>query len=221
MDDLQTLGAATLPLLQDEWTRQWHLSSSDEPSETIPRDSGGPLTDLIQAQHRANFDLWHQEDEARNPDAPDARITQVKHAIDGLNQTRNDLVETIDVRLSANLTQAGASPLHSETPGMMIDRLSILALKIYHTREEALRMSASVAHREKNAARLATLTEQRTDLAGCLDALLAEVRAGTRRFKIYRQMKMYNDPELNPVLYNPGAQPLNTGRRNGQAAGRG
>jgi hypothetical protein len=213
MDDLQTLEAATLPPLQDEWTLQWHLST--EPSAAAPGDAGGPLADLIMAQHRANFDLWHQEDEARNPDAPDARITAVKHAIDGLNQRRNDLVETIDGLLSASLTQAPASPLHSETPGMMIDRLSILALKIYHTREEAARPSASAAHREKNSARLATLLQQRGDLAGCLDALLEEVRAGTRRFKIYRQMKMYNDPELNPVLYKPAAQRTGAGGQNG------
>jgi len=84
---------------------------------------------------------------------------------------------------------------------MMIDRLSILALKIYHTREETLRETATEAHRSRNTARLAVLEEQRRDLAGCLDALWAEVTAGTRRFKLYRQMKMYNDPELNPMVY--------------------
>lgn len=84
---------------------------------------------------------------------------------------------------------------------MMIDRLSILNLKIYHTDEEARRMTATEAHRKKSAARLVVLEEQRRDLAGCLDALWAEVQAGTRRFKLYRQMKMYNDPELNPVVY--------------------
>ena len=90
---------------------------------------------LALAQHRANFDLWHEEDKARDPAATDAEIAAVKHAIDGLNQRRNDLVEKIDELL---LTLAGEqnpdAPLHSETPGLMIDRLSILALKIYHTR---------------------------------------------------------------------------------------
>jgi hypothetical protein len=157
---------------------------------------------LAVAQHRANFDLWHEEDKARDPGASDAEITSVKHAIDRLNQQRNDLVEKMDGML---LTEAGeqnaAAPLNSETPGLIIDRLSILALRIFHTREEAQRESATEAHRQKNAARLAVLEEQRSDLAGCLDALWAEVQARTRRFKLYRQMKMYNDPELNPVLY--------------------
>jgi hypothetical protein len=83
----------------------------------------------------------------------------------------------------------------------MIDRLSILALKIFHTREEAHRGSATEAHRQRNAERLALLEEQRDDLAACLDALWSEVLDGKRRFKLYRQMKMYNDPELNPVMY--------------------
>jgi hypothetical protein len=119
-----------------------------------------------------------------------------------LNQQRNDLVEKLDTLLlelagEQNLT----APLHSETPGLMIDRLSILALKLYHTGEETRRESATEAHRRKNEARLAVLEEQRDDLAGGLDALWAEVIAGTRRFKLYRQMKMYNDPDLNPVMY--------------------
>jgi hypothetical protein len=83
----------------------------------------------------------------------------------------------------------------------MIDRLSILALKIYHTREEEHRETATEAHRKRNADRLALLKEQRSDLAGCLDALWSEILQGARRFKLYRQMKMYNDPELNPVVY--------------------
>jgi Protein of unknown function (DUF4254) len=84
---------------------------------------------------------------------------------------------------------------------LMVDRLSILALKIYHTREEAKRESATEDHRLKNKGRLELLEEQRKDLAGCLDALWSEVLKGTRRFKLYRQMKMYNDPELNPAVY--------------------
>jgi hypothetical protein len=83
----------------------------------------------------------------------------------------------------------------------MIDRLSILALKIYHTEEEEHRETATEAHRRRNADRLVLLKEQRNDLAGCLDALWSEILQGTRRFKLYRQMKMYNDPELNPAVY--------------------
>ena len=96
-------------------------------------------------------------------------------------------------------------PLHSESPGLIIDRLSILALKIYHTREEAERTDCSHGHTERNRGRLAILEEQRTDLAHCLDSLWRETLAGTRRFKLYRQLKMYNDPSLNPAIYRKAA----------------
>lgn len=186
--------ALSVTKMQDEKTRAWHITEAIVES--------GNLLNVAEAQHRANFDLWHEEDKARDPDASDAEIAAVKHAIDRLNQQRNDLVEKLDTML---LTLAGAqnpdAPLHSETPGLIIDRLSILALKIYHTEEETRRASAAEAHRQKNAVRLAVLQEQRSDLAGCLDALWTEVLSGTRRFKLYRQMKMYNDPELNPIMY--------------------
>ena len=159
------------------------------------------LLALATAQHNANFDLWHEEDKARSPEATDADIAEVKHAIDKLNQRRNDLVEKIDLWLLERLEQNEKAPLHSETPGLMIDRLSILALKIYHTEEEEHRETATEAHRRRNADRLALLKEQRSDLAACLDALWGEILQGTRRFKLYRQMKMYNDPELNPAVY--------------------
>ncbi len=161
------------------------------------------MMQLVEAQHRANFDLWHEEDRARDKSASAEGIATVKRAIDRLNQSRNDLVEAIDERLLAALgDQNPEAPLHSETPGLIVDRLSILALKIYHTHEEVCRESATETHRCRNEKRLAVLVEQRSDLAYCLDALLAHVIAGQRRFKLYRQMKMYNDPELNPVLYN-------------------
>jgi Protein of unknown function (DUF4254) len=138
------------------------------------------------------------------PEAPDAEIARVKKAIDVLNQRRNDLVEKMDMWLIERLEQDPVAPLHSETPGLMVDRLSILALKIYHTREEAHRVSATEGHRLRNVDRLTLLEEQRKDLAECLDALWAEVLQGTRRFKLYRQLKMYNDPELNPAVYGRG-----------------
>jgi hypothetical protein len=154
------------------------------------------------AHHRANFDLWHEEDKAREPGATDASIAAVKRAIDVLNQTRNDLVEAMDhTLLQAAGVQNPAAPLHSESPGLILDRLSILALKVYHTAEETRRTTATGAHRQKNLARLALLEEQRSDLTSCLDTLWSEVLAGRRRFKLYRQMKMYNDPDLNPAIY--------------------
>jgi hypothetical protein len=93
------------------------------------------------------------------------------------------------------------APLHSEPPGLIVDRLSILALKIYHTRQEAERADAPAGHAERNRERLAILEEQRADLAACLDALWLETLTGARRFKLYRQLKMYNDPSLNPAIY--------------------
>jgi hypothetical protein len=191
------LDALLITRMHEEMTAALHESEGQLEIET----SADGLMALAMAQHRANFELWHEEDNARVPEAPDAEIARVKRAIDVLNQRRNDLVEKMDLWLIDKLEQNDASPLHSETPGLMVDRLSILALKIYHTREEAHRMSATEEHRLRNVKRLALLQEQRNDLAECLDVLWAEVLQGTRRFKLYRQLKMYNDPELNPAVY--------------------
>jgi hypothetical protein len=163
------------------------------------------LDQLVIEQHRANFDLWHEEDQARDPEATPEKIVAIKRAIDRLNQRRNDLMERIDrMLLSEAGEQLAEAPLHSETPGMMIDRLSILELKRFHTEEEVAR-AAGEEHAQRNQQRLAVLKEQREDLREALDALWAEVMSGRRRFKLYRQMKMYNDPALNPVLYRARA----------------
>ena len=194
------LDAPAITRLHDETTIQWHSPQAKD----FPLDPS-KLDSLIRAQHRANFDLWHEEDKARDPEATDQQIAQVKRAIDRLNQQRNDLVEKIDntllQRFEPMFSAHAEASLHSETPGLMIDRLSILALKIFHTREEALRESASDAHRQRNRSRLALLEEQRADLSTALDALFVDIAAGRRRFKLYRQLKMYNDPELNPAIY--------------------
>jgi Protein of unknown function (DUF4254) len=194
------LDALLITRVQDEMTAALHEIEGELDIEA----GADGLMALAMAQHRANFELWHEEDKARVPGVPDAEIARVKRAIDRLNQRRNDLVEQMDVRLMEGLQQPPEVPLHSETPGLMIDRLSILALKSYHTHEEAHRASATAEHRARNTQRLTLLLEQRQDLAGCLDVLWAEVLAGTRRFKLYRQMKMYNDPELNPAVYGRG-----------------
>jgi hypothetical protein len=185
--------------LQDRLIEEWHADANSCEAEE------DEFLGLVATQHRANFDLWHIEDEARRTGATDAEIADVKRRIDTTNQRRNDLVETIDMELLEFLATKGLpadnAPLNSETPGLMIDRLSILALKIYHTREEAERTDAPERHAERNRARLAILEEQRGDLAACLDALWRETLAGMRRFKLYRQLKMYNDPTLNPAIY--------------------
>lgn len=200
LEGANMLDANHIVRLQDDAVVRWHEPASAQ-DETQQETNEG-LDALVLAQHRANFDLWHQEDEARDPLAPDARIAAIKREIDRLNQRRNDLVEQMDQALLAEVGgQVETASLHSETPGMMIDRMSILALKIFHTAEETERVEAAPGHRERNRERLARLIAQRDDLAACLGALWVEVRSGRRRFKLYRQMKMYNDPELNPVLY--------------------
>ena len=203
------LDAIEITTMHDEATARWHSSDAwpdaltfDSLLHSEPAHFADHLVEIALANHRANFDLWHEEDKAREPGASDAQIAAVKHAIDVLNQRRNDLLEAMDRVLLATANQNESTPLHSETPGLMIDRLSILALKLYHTCEESRRASATEEHRQRNLGRLAMLQEQRADLAACLDELWKEVLAGKRHFKLYRQMKMYNDPELNPAVYS-------------------
>jgi hypothetical protein len=208
------LSADAIVHLHDELTRVWHVdpdwhpgmcSSAQDPGTASTADAAADWLARVAGQHRANFDLWHIEDQARAPGASDAKLAEVKRRIDRTNQLRNDLGEELDRWLMEWLARKGlpsaAAPLHSESPGLMIDRLSIQALKIYHTREEAERPDAPVGHDERNRERLALLEEQRADLARCLEALWQDTLNGTRRFKLYRQLKMYNDPLLNPAIY--------------------
>ncbi len=187
----------------------WHAGPREDETllEETLRAEDGEAVDLettIDRQHRVNFELWHEEDEARRPDVDDAAIAATKRRIDVLNQRRNDLVERIDEALLGALRMAGiemddSAALHSETPGAIIDRLSILALKVHHMREEIERGDADPGHRAEARRRLAVLERQRDDLAGCLAQLLQEIVAGRRRFRLYRQYKMYNDPRTNPA----------------------
>lgn len=160
-------------------------------------------------QHMANFRLWHEEDLARSRDATDAQIAQVKRNIDKLNQQRNDLIEKVDEWLLADLAAQGIAapddaPLNTETPGSTIDRLSILSLRIFHLDEERTREDATAEHKQKVASRLAICQQQRTDLGTALAQLVDAIYAGSKRLRVYRQLKMYNDPTLNPVLYRGG-----------------
>lgn len=184
--------------IHDQFTAAWH-----NPAAGSPNRSAG-LQSLIVEQHRRNFALWHEEDRARSPRALAEEIATIKRNIDALNQARNDLVEAIDRELLKQLPNQDGSheiPLHSETPGMIIDRLSILSLKIFHTQEEVRRAGASAEHVNRNRERLRILLQQRHDLASCLQNLWDDLSSGRRRFKLYRQLKMYNDPELNPEIY--------------------
>ncbi|HEY1159351.1 MAG TPA: DUF4254 domain-containing protein, partial [Terracidiphilus sp.] len=197
------LSANEIVELHDQRTRAWHYPPEDRAEAMLPgfgaganQQAAADWLGLVARQHRANFELWHIEDEARAPGATDAELAGVKRRVDLTNQRRNDLAEELDRALLDWLETRGLPnpevQLHSESPGLIIDRLSILALKIYHTREEAERTGAPPGHAGRNLERLAILEQQRADLAGCLDALWLGTLAGTRRFKIYRQMKMYN-----------------------------
>jgi len=211
------LSAEAIVELHDRQTRTWHHTQPDAQIETQPdagvtpiNESSAEWLNLVARQHQANFRLWHIEDEARTPAATDSELANVKRRVDRVNQQRNDLAEELDRSLLAWLEKQSLpnpeSSLHSESPGLIIDRLSILALKIYHTREETQRADAPVGHSVRNRERLRILEEQRSDLARCLDELWKDTLIGTRRFKLYRQLKMYNDPLLNPAIYRKSTE---------------
>jgi len=156
--------------------------------------------------HLCNFRLWHAEDGVRRPDASAQFIAQSKWAIDRWNQQRHDQIEQLDTWLLTWLAayQAAQAPhaeLHSETPGNLLDRLSILTLKQYYMGHEAQRQEATAAHRQACQQRLLLLTEQHQDLDGCLCRLCVDLWSGRKICKLYRQFKMYNDPNLNPHIY--------------------
>jgi len=161
------------------------------------------LSQAIARNHLCNIGLWQAEDQARRSDVPAEAIVASKRRIDSLNQQRNDAVEAMDEALLAQLSGCHAASdarLHSETPGAMIDRLSILALKIFHMQAQLQRPEVDAVHLAHCSDKLHRLRVQRSELASCLHELLEQVRAGTACFHAYRQFKMYNDPALNPWL---------------------
>ena len=151
---------------------------------------------------------WHYEDIIRDPHIDPTEALALKRRIDHSNQDRTDLVEEIDTyfrqRFSDVAVQADAR-LNTESPAWAVDRLSILALKIWHMQEQADRQDASEEHRQRCLAKLDVLKEQRVDLSTAIDQLLEDYEAGRKVMKVYRQMKMYNDPATNPVLYKQGS----------------
>ena len=176
------------------------------------QEIANPYTGFLQVvcqQHTYNYLLWHEEDIARSPNVGDERIAAVKRAIDRYNQQRNDAIEQLDAYLLRELTQRNIVPQsdarrNTETPGSTIDRLSILSLRRYHMQEQADRADASEEHRAKARQRLEILAEQHRDLSRALSELLDDIFAGRKRLKVYFQFKMYNDPTMNPFLYQQG-----------------
>jgi hypothetical protein len=174
-----------------------------------PDNAYDELLGTICQQHQYNFLLWHEEDVARSPDVSDARIAMVKRAIDGYNQQRNDWIERIDEALIELLVEAGATPaedarLNTETPGSSFDRLSIMSLRIFHLEEQLERADVDQVHLDRTNQRLERCRVQQADLSQSLVELLTDLAAGRKVLRVYRQMKMYNDPTMNPYLYGRG-----------------
>ena len=147
---------------------------------------------------------WHFEDIIRDPNIDPVAALTLKRRIDASNQERTDMVEYIDgyfLQKNAHVAVKDNAKINSESPAWAFDRLSILALKIYHMNEEATRALASQDHRDKCQEKLNVLLEQRTDLSTAIDDLLKDIENGDKFMKVYKQMKMYNDDDLNPVLY--------------------
>ncbi|THD69345.1 DUF4254 domain-containing protein [Robertkochia marina] len=147
---------------------------------------------------------WHYEDIIRDPEIDPVAALDLKRKIDASNQDRTDMVEYIDsyfLDKYKDVTPKPEATINSESPAWAIDRLSILALKIYHMQEEVEREGASEDHKAKCQAKLDVLLEQKKDLSTAIDQLLADIENGDKYMKVYKQMKMYNDDELNPVLY--------------------
>lgn len=160
---------------------------------------------LISEQHAFNFRLWHEEDQARCPQATDEQIARVKRAIDGYNQQRNDWIEKIDLWIlhdlqTRSVTAADDARQNTETPGSAIDRLSIMALRLYHLAEQLERDDASEELLSSIREKMDRGERQLGDLSQSLGELLSDIYAGRKRHQLYCQMKMYNDPRLNPYL---------------------
>jgi Protein of unknown function (DUF4254) len=209
--------AARTPLPTAREVLEHHDAALQENLGRAPE--GDDLLAWISINHFHNRSLWIQEDLARRTQAPDAEIVANKRAIDRHNQLRNDAIERMDEWLLTALglvdpssigsalplsTVPANARLNSETAGSMVDRLSILSLKVAAMRDQTLRADVDAAHRSACAERLERLAQQRQDLGGCFDALVLEARAGQAYFKVYRQFKMYNDPRLNPALVAEG-----------------
>lgn len=190
--------------MQAKTVVDWHSNPIDNPYvETEGKESF--LAAACQ-QHQFNYLLWHEEDIARSPDVTDSEIARVKRAIDRYNQQRNDWIEKLDDWITEDLERKNIRPseharLATETPGSAFDRLSIIALRIYHLEEQLERTDVDASHSDKVRHRLAICKLQRDELSNSLRELLEGIYSGAQLHRTYRQFKMYNDPTLNPYLY--------------------
>ncbi len=184
-------------------TAAYHTTDNVDAHFANPHPDGS-IEHLLAEKNWVDAVQWHLEDIIRDPAIDPVEALALKRRIDRSNQVRTDMVEDLDSYfrdLYAGVTAAPDATINTESPAWALDRLSILALKIYHMGVEANREDASADHRARCAAKLAVLEEQRADLISAIDTLLDDFAAGRKYMKVYRQMKMYNDPATNPVLY--------------------
>lgn len=197
--DLNTIRDFNFYAFFEDLNFRWHQKFEEKARK--PQS----FEDMFWNLHFFNFSLWHEEDQARRTDVPEHHIAQNKRNIDRFNQHRNDSIESLDSYILTQLKNqpqhSEALPLNSETPGSIIDRLSIISLKIYHMDEQTRREDVSDEHRLLCKRKHSILLEQQTDLSACLSSLLNDYISGRKYMKVYFQFKMYNDPNLNPVLY--------------------
>ena len=188
----------------DKTVSDYHLTD-DVNAECANPYSPGTLEFLVYRKCWIDSVQWHLEDIIRDPNIEPSEALSIKRWIDRSNQDRTDTVEYIDswyLEKFKDVKPAADAKINTETPAWAIDRLSILALKLYHMQIEASRTDASMEHVRKCSEKLAVLKQQREDLSSAIDELLDEIASGKKYMKVYRQMKMYNDPSLNPVLYS-------------------
>jgi len=187
-----------------EAIEKYHIVNTVDQTFTNPYNKASNLIEhLLYRKCWIDTVQWHYEDIIRDPHIDPVDALELKRKIDASNQDRTDMVEYIDsyfLDLYKNVIPKPNATINTESPAWGIDRLSILALKIYHMNEEATRIDASVAHRKACQAKLDILLEQRVDLSTAIDTLLKDIESGNKYMKVYKQMKMYNDNELNPVL---------------------
>jgi len=190
------------PIFEQSINDYHQYDSVDQPINNPFRKD--KIEHLLYAKNWVDTVQWHFEDIIRNPNIDPVAALTLKRKIDASNQERTDMVEYIDsyfLQQYGHVTPKENATINSESPAWAIDRLSILALKIYHMNEEATRADASPEHRLKCQAKLDILLEQKKDLSNAIDTLLTDIESGNKFMKVYKQMKMYNDDELNPVLY--------------------
>ncbi len=187
----------------DETTAQYHLTDDVDAPE-VNTYVAGSIEHTLHAKNWIDAVQWHLEDIIRDPEIDPVAALALKRRIDRSNQDRTDMVEELDTYFREkykSVIPAADATINTESPAWALDRLSILALKIYHMQVEVNRTDAEPAHIAKCQAKLDVLLEQRIDLTTAIDQLLDDIAAGKKYMKVYRQMKMYNDPETNPVLY--------------------